>query len=155
MTRVLIAFGSNLGDRRDTIYRAVHALGGFIEGIKTSSVYETAPMYVTDQPAFLNGVLRGITPLGPLALVRRLKEVEHQVGRLPRTLNGPREIDLDLLVYGRTSLVSNAVPHVQVPHPRMTERRFVLEPLLELEPDSLWATYLPGVMDQSVVRWQG
>lgn len=151
MTEVFIAFGSNLGDRVDNIRRAVALVSAVLEGVRCSSLYETAPMYVVDQPAFLNGVFTGRTALGPLALVRRLKSVEQQVGRLPRIANGPREIDLDLLLYGRLTLVSEAVPRLVVPHPRMAARRFVVEPLVELGVLE-WAGCLEELQSQACKR---
>lgn len=135
MTPVAVAFGSNLGDRTRHIAKAIERLGQLVQIDRVSGVYETEPMYVEDQPSFLNGVLTGRTALGPLALVKGLKAVEKEVGRLERTKNGPREIDLDLVLFGALVLDSNGQTPVQVPHPRMAERRFVLEPLAEVAPD--------------------
>jgi 2-amino-4-hydroxy-6-hydroxymethyldihydropteridine diphosphokinase len=90
-------------------------------------------MYVTDQPNFLNAVARGKTRLGPLALLSVLKQAEQELGRVARFSNGPREIDLDLLAYG--SLQLKAGDRLIIPHPRISERRFVLAPWADLEPE--------------------
>lgn len=135
----IIGFGSNLGEREVRIAEAAERLGIF----QMSPLYETAPMYVLDQPPFLNavGVLR--TDDGPVALLRKLKKIEAAVGRLPRMRNGPREIDLDLLAYGKLQFVSRvgSKTRLHVPHPRLVERRFVLQPLYDLNRDFV----LPGL----------
>lgn len=137
MTPVVVAFGSNLGDRRRHIAGALERLKRLMQIDRASGLYETEPMYVEDQPSFLNGVVMGRTSLGPLALVCGLKAVEADVGRLERTRNGPREIDLDLVLFGALVLSSAAQTPVEVPHPRMAERRFVLEPLAEVDPGAV------------------
>lgn len=130
---ILVALGSNLGDRLDALNRALSALEGSIEWRTFSRVYETEPMYVEDQPPFLNAAARGQTELGPLGLLDRLKEAERRVGRAPAPRFGPREIDLDLIAYGRLRLVSHRNGRELVlPHPRAAERRFVLAPLADL-----------------------
>jgi len=100
VTQVYIGLGSNLGDRLARIQEAVVLLGESLTVSAASPIYETAPMYVEDQPLFYNGVLAGTTELGPLEVLSLLKAVETRVGRLPRDRYDPREIDLDLLVYG-------------------------------------------------------
>jgi len=90
-----------------------------------------------DQPSFLNAGLVGQTPLGPLELLRVLKSIEKEVGRLPRDRYGPREIDIDMISYGALRLRSN---FLQVPHPKTVERRFVLLPIAEIAPDWNLAT---------------
>ena len=136
MTRVAIAFGSNLGERERHIAKAVRLLERVVAIDSASSLYETAPMYVEDQPSFLNGVVVGSTDLGPFSLVEALKRIEAEVGRTPTTPNGPREIDLDLLLYGRLVLNSRGARPIQVPHPGIANRRFVLEPHFEVAPDA-------------------
>ena len=135
MTRVAIAFGSNLGDRERHVREALKLLERGVAVELVSSLYETAPMYVEDQPSFLNGVAVGETDLGPIALVALLKQIERVVGRTPAERNGPREIDLDLVLYGSLVLRSEGSVSVVVPHPRLAERRFVLEPLHEVAPE--------------------
>jgi 2-amino-4-hydroxy-6-hydroxymethyldihydropteridine diphosphokinase len=123
-------------------------MGKVFNDLQASPLYETAPMYVTDQPPFINGIMRGTTSMGPLQVLRELKRIEALVGRMPRERYGPREIDLDLICYG--SLVykygdespgSNGAKILTIPHPRLVERRFVLKPLHDLAPDLV----LPGL----------
>jgi len=149
MTPVIVAFGSNLGDRAANIDRALRLLVAcddkaqrVVRILECSSIYETEPMYVENQPTFYNGVLVGETRLSPRELLRNLKEIERSVGRSQRTPNGPREIDLDLLSYGSLSYRwTNAQKvNLELPHPKIAERRFVLEPLNEIAPDCI----LPG-----------
>ena len=130
MTRVFVGLGSNLGDREETIRAALSRLDGVVA---VSHLRETDPVGFEDQPRFLNGVAALETELPPRELLDRLLEVERSLGRTregPRF--GPRTIDLDLLVYGDLELDE---PGLTVPHPRLHERRFVLEPLAELAPD--------------------
>ena len=134
MPRVYIALGANLGDRRGNLERAVQRLAadGEIEVLAVSSLRETDPVGYVDQPRFLNGALVADTTLTARALLERLLAVERDLGRErtgPRF--GPRTVDLDLLLYGDATIDE---PGLTVPHPRLAERRFVLEPLAELEP---------------------
>lgn len=126
-----VALGSNMGDRLVNLQKALGELVLVIKDIEVSGVYESAPMYKTDQPEFLNAAVVGFTELGPIALLRELKRIEANVGRLKRERNGPREIDLDVIFYGALALRS---PTLAVPHPSMAERRFVLLPLAEIRP---------------------
>ena len=129
MTTTYVALGSNLGDREATIRRAAAAIGAR----RVSSIRETEPWGYADQPRFLNAVAEIETELGPRELLERLLAVERELGRErtgPRY--GPRTIDLDLLVHGDAAV---AEPGLEVPHPRLAERLFVLEPLAELAPD--------------------
>lgn len=128
-----------MGDRQAHIEAAIALLREVVADLRVSRLIETAPMYVTDQPAYLNGAAIGYTDLGPLALLARLKSIESEVGRTPSVRYGPREIDLDLLAYGRVAFRSSG--RLEVPHPRTPERRFVLEPLAELDPK----LHLPGL----------
>lgn len=130
MTRVVIAFGSNMGRREEHLSAALLRLKDMLSEFRSSGFYESAPMYVEDQPAFLNGVVVGKTELGPQKLLREIKQIEHDLGRKKRERNGPREIDLDLVVYGSLVLSSS---ELTLPHPRLAERRFVLEPMREVD----------------------
>lgn len=142
MATVLIALGSNLGERLGAMQRALEALSGPIIWSAVSRVYETAPMYVEDQPAFLNAAARGETDLGPLAVLDLLKATERAVGREPRVRFGPREIDLDLIAYGRLQLESiRPCRRLELPHAKTGERRFVLAPLCDIAP----TMELPGL----------
>lgn len=139
MTQVAIGLGSNVGDRHAHISAALELLAQVVSDLRVSTLIETEPMYVLDQPAYLNGAALGLTSLGPLALLRKLKEIEAVVGRKPTVRYGPREIDLDLLAYGRVQFRSPG--RLEVPHPRTPERSFVLIPLAELDSE----LYLPGL----------
>jgi 2-amino-4-hydroxy-6-hydroxymethyldihydropteridine diphosphokinase len=135
LTRAYVGLGANLGDREGAIRRAVELLGAdpAIEVVAVSTLRETDPVGYADQPRFLNGAAALDTDLAPGELLDRLLAVERELGRVrgegPRY--GPRAIDLDLLVYG-DQVVDE--PGLTVPHPRLAERRFALEPLHELDP---------------------
>jgi 2-amino-4-hydroxy-6-hydroxymethyldihydropteridine diphosphokinase len=137
VTPVVVALGSNLGDREAAIEAALVRLSDAVRLEQVSPLFETEPLYRADQPGFLNAVAVGTAVSGPLALARRLKEIEASLGRVERERNGPREIDLDLVVFGVLRLES---PGLTLPHPRAHERRFVLEPWLAADPDA----FLPG-----------
>jgi 2-amino-4-hydroxy-6-hydroxymethyldihydropteridine diphosphokinase len=144
---VLIALGSNLGDRLKLMQQALDRLGTSIHWEVVSGVYETEPMYVEDQPAYLNAAARGTTELGPLALLDLLKSVEREVGRHAGERYGPREIDLDLIAYGCLHLSSRRPGRkLTVPHPKTVERRFVLAPLADVAPE--WALAGLGRVDE-------
>lgn len=136
MVPVVIALGSNLGDSMGHMRRAVAELQPAISDMRTSRVFRTAPMYVTDQPAYLNAAVMGITELGPLRLLKELKRIERDIGRGERSRYGPREIDLDLVSYGALAYVGTTL---QVPHPKSPERRFVLAPMADIAPDLMLA----------------
>jgi 2-amino-4-hydroxy-6-hydroxymethyldihydropteridine diphosphokinase len=129
--RVFLGLGSNLGDRRLNLQRAIHLLGETMKVERISSVYDTPPMLVVDQPRFLNLVCLVTTQLPPEELLVQLKSIEHQLGRVAGPRFGPRVIDIDLLFYDELILES---PSLTVPHPRISERAFVLLPLCELVP---------------------
>jgi 2-amino-4-hydroxy-6-hydroxymethyldihydropteridine diphosphokinase len=137
--QVVIALGSNLGDRLANLRAAVGHLSHVLTVERVARIYETAPMYVTDQPAFLNSALLAETDKGPIELLHHLKVVERQVGRTPAERNGPREIDIDLILWGGLTYAfhDGATPILQIPHPRLKERRFVLQPLSDLGVDAL------------------
>ena len=129
-----IGFGSNIGDRLAHIQNAIHTLSK-TEGItlqKISSVYKTAPVGYEAQAEFLNGVAAIQTSLSPLSLLHTLKDIETEVGRQHRIRWGPREIDLDILIYGDLCLQTEKLV---IPHPEMHLRGFVLVPLAEIAPD--------------------
>ena len=135
MARAYIGLGANLGPREVTILRAVELLGAEegIEVLELSQLRETEPVGVVDQPAFSNGAVAMETTLSPRELLDVLLRVERDLGRTRDSERwGPRTIDLDLLVYG-DEVVDE--PGLRVPHPRLHERRFALEPLAELEPE--------------------
>jgi 2-amino-4-hydroxy-6-hydroxymethyldihydropteridine diphosphokinase len=132
--RAFVGLGANLGDREESLGRALDLLRTRpgLEVVAVSSVRETEPVGYLDQPRFLNAAAELETSLAPREVLDVLLEVEHELGRTrdgPRF--GPRTIDLDLLVYG-DEVVDE--PGLEVPHPRLHERRFALEPLAELAP---------------------
>jgi 2-amino-4-hydroxy-6-hydroxymethyldihydropteridine diphosphokinase len=138
VTRAYVGLGSNLGDREATILRAVELLGDRVEVVAVSTLRQTEPWGYADQPAFLNGAAAVETDLSARELLSALLDVERELGR---TRDGPRwgarTIDLDLLLYGDAVIDE---PGLAVPHPRLHERAFALEPLAELEP----ALVVPG-----------
>jgi len=128
---VVLALGSNLGDRLSVLRAAVRALAAYMEIKACSPVYETAAAYVTDQPAFLNAVLKGATALDPRALLFTIKNIESELGRRPTFRYGPRVIDIDIIFYDQLVLQT---PELSIPHPLMQERDFVLKPLADIAP---------------------
>jgi len=132
VVEAIIALGSNLGDREENLRRAVEAIGRETELLDVSSVYETEPMYYENQGHFLNAVIAVETGLRPAALLGRLKALEIKMGRKGTgSRYGPRVIDLDILFYG-SEVISE--PSLEIPHPRIAERAFVLVPLKEIRP---------------------
>ena len=128
-----LGLGSNLGDRRENLASAVeHLTDERVRITRTSSVWETEPRDVLDQPWFLNQVIEVESDLFPRQLFQRIQRIEREMGRLKRTPKGPRLIDIDILLYGNAVVKS---PELEIPHPRLTERKFVLAPLAELAPD--------------------
>lgn len=132
MKTVYISLGSNVGDREQQIASAIQALGARgIRIVRQSSIYSTEPVDVATQSWFLNCVLEVETDLMPRQLLRVFQEIENELGRKHTVRRGPRVIDLDILLYG-TSVIRTT--DLEVPHPRMTQRRFVLVPLAEIAP---------------------
>ena len=129
---VYLSLGSNLGDRAGNLTAAIAALAGpgFLV-MQISQFYETEPVDILDQPWFLNCVLEGKTTLTAAELLAKLRAVESQIGTEKLIPRGPRRIDLDILLFGENVVDT---PGLQIPHPRMNERRFVLVPLAELAP---------------------
>jgi 2-amino-4-hydroxy-6-hydroxymethyldihydropteridine diphosphokinase len=135
VARAYVGLGANLGPREATLLRAVDLLSAEpgIEVLELSTFRETEPVGVVDQPSFVNGALALETGLSPRELLDALLRVERELGRVRDGERwGPRMIDLDLLVYG-DEVVDE--PGLSVPHPRLHERRFALEPLAEIEPE--------------------
>jgi 2-amino-4-hydroxy-6-hydroxymethyldihydropteridine diphosphokinase len=154
---VYIALGSNLGDRAEYLRQAREQIDTpDLRSLRASSIYETAPRDVEDQPWFLNQVIECETDLFPRQLLVRLQKIERAMGRKRRIAKGPREIDLDILLFGDAVVKA---PELEVPHPRMAERRFVLEPLAELAPEKkhpgtrrTMREMLAGVANQAVKK---
>lgn len=128
---VYLGLGSNLGDKRGNIERAVERLRELSDSIMVSSLHETAPVGVTLQPSFVNAVCGMWTDLDVFQLLREIRAIQRDAGVRGPVLNGPRMLDIDILLYG--GLVVD-LPHLTVPHPRMAAREFVLRPLAEIAP---------------------
>lgn len=130
--KVFLSVGSNLGDRQGNLRAALGGLGPDVRTLAVSSLYETAPVGVTDQPAFLNLTVMADTVLTPDDLLTHLKSIEREVGRTKTYRWGPRIVDIDIIFYGDVALQT---PSLTIPHPEMTGRAFVLIPLREIAPD--------------------
>ena len=127
---VVIALGSNLGDRRMNLRRALHEIADVVTILRISTVHETEPVGApAGSPSFLNMVLAGFSSLEPLRLMRALLAIESKLGRERSERNAPRTIDLDLILYGRVAMQTN---ELTLPHPRYQERDFVMKPMREV-----------------------
>ena len=126
-----LALGSNLGDRRDNILRAVDLLSEVSSGLRLSPLYETEPAGFESQPPFLNAACGLWTDLDPFALFHEVRRIQDQVGGPHTFPNAPRSLDIDLLLYDRLVIDT---PLLTIPHPRMADRDFVLRPLADLAP---------------------
>ena len=136
--KAVIALGANLGEPRSQVIRAIDEIRKFVNVAAVSSLYETAPFGVPDtQPNYINAVLIGETDYKPLDLMNSLLEVENVLGRTRSFQNAARLIDIDIIDLGGLFMESGSLT---LPHPRAHERRFVLEPWLEIEPSA----HLPG-----------
>ena len=133
---VYVAVGSNRGDRERIIAQAVRLMGEVLTDLRVSTLYETRPMYVLDQPAFLNAAVEGKTSRQPEELLDRLQSAEAVLGRdrLSEIRMGPRTLDLDILLFGDHVVQTT---RLSIPHPRLLERAFALVPLLELAPGAV------------------
>jgi 2-amino-4-hydroxy-6-hydroxymethyldihydropteridine diphosphokinase len=137
--KAFVGIGSNLGDRETNLRRAIELLSAEvgIEVVAVSRIRETEPVGPVEQGPFLNGAVQVETSLEPRQLLERLLSVEEKLGRVREERWGPRTIDLDLLLYGTETIDE---PGLTVPHPRLHQRRFALEPLADLDP----ALEIPG-----------
>jgi len=157
MNTAYVALGANLGNPRATVLAAFAALANLPESrvARCSSLYRTAPVGILSQPDFVNAVALLETTLAPEALLDALLDIEARFGRVRRERNGPRTLDLDLLLYDDIEL---DLPRLTLPHPRLHLRAFVLLPLAEVAPDlairrrGSLAAWLPAVANQGIVR---
>ena len=144
---VYLALGTNLGDRSTNLRAAFKAMSPEIKVIVESKVYETPPWGYEDQPAFLNMAVKGETVLKPESLLKRLKQLEVQLGREQSFRWGPRLIDIDILFYDDLILESESLT---IPHPRLHERAFVLVPLADIAPDFVHPVLKETIKELSV-----
>ena len=143
MQKAYISAGSNIGDREANLDFGARRLGERGKLVRISSVFETEPVGYADQPWFLNQVFELETALTPHELLALCNEIERDGGRVRTFPNAPRTLDLDILLYGDRII---SAPDLIIPHPRMTERRFVLEPLAEIAP------YLLHPIEKKTIR---
>jgi 2-amino-4-hydroxy-6-hydroxymethyldihydropteridine diphosphokinase len=129
---VWLGLGTNLGDRAANFDRCLSALQSLVRLEALSPVYETEPIGYPHQPVFWNMVVRGWTEREPVALLRSIKKLEQELGRVETFRMGPRLIDIDMLLYGDLVLHT---PDLVLPHPGLVDRAFVLRPLLDVDPD--------------------
>lgn len=142
MLTAILGLGSNIGDREAAIKEAVDRLNSTdrLTVSRVSSLYETAPADYAKQPDFLNAAVEVATNLKPEELLAAVQEIEKKMGRIKTIDKGPRNIDIDILLY---DIVEVRLPNLTVPHPRLTERAFALVPLLEVAPDAVTPTGVP------------
>ncbi|HEX6138840.1 MAG TPA: 2-amino-4-hydroxy-6-hydroxymethyldihydropteridine diphosphokinase [Candidatus Limnocylindria bacterium] len=166
--RAFIGLGGNVGDPKGSFLAAIRELGGIGQVVRVSSLYHTAPQNFADQPIFTNAVAEILTELEPARLLFECKRIEVLLGRPPDGIRfGPRVVDLDILAFDGLCVADTELDLI-VPHPRLQERRFVLEPLTELDPalrpwrncadlrtDVTVTDLLPSVADQDVRRIEG
>jgi len=133
LKRIYLSLGSNIGDRERNLREAVERLASNdVRVLRTSRIYETEPVDNKDQAWFLNQVVEAETALFPMQLLTRIGRVERELGRVRTVRKGPRTIDIDILFYGAATVETQ---RLEIPHPRIAERRFVLAPMAELAPD--------------------
>jgi len=153
MATVYLALGSNIGEREKNLREALRRLDhAAIQVLKTSSIYETEPVDYLDQAWFLNAVLEAQTDLSPTALLRALRKIESSMGCKKAFAKGPRLIDLDILLYDDATIET---PDLQIPHPLMLQRNFVLVPLAEIAPGlrhPSWSATAAEVLSRSPDR---
>lgn len=142
---IFLSLGSNLGGRAANLHAAIEALAGAgVRVKKVSSFYETEPVDFLKQPWFLNCVVEAETLLAPLDLLHALRKFESKLGSKKEFAKGPRILDMDILLYGDQTI---ALPELQIPHPRMLQRNFVLAPLAEIAPSLKHSTWKTNVAE--------
>ena len=159
LVTVYLGLGSNLGDRQENLDKALDLLSQRLRVGQVSSIYDTEPVGNVNQPRFLNLVCQVYTTLAPTGLLTLAKGFELKLGRVPSKSNAPRPIDIDILFYGDQVIET---PELVIPHPRLTERAFVLVPLTEIAPDLVHPVngktikeLLQGITEtQGVLKWE-
>jgi 2-amino-4-hydroxy-6-hydroxymethyldihydropteridine diphosphokinase len=141
---VYLSLGSNIGDLQANLRTAIYKLGALGEVVVVSSFYETEPVDVAGQPWFLNCVVAMRTHLSPQGFLSELLGIEQEMGRHRTQPKGPRLIDIDILLFGDAVIHE---PQLDIPHPAMHQRRFVLEPLAEIAPETLHPTLHHSVQE--------
>ncbi|MFC2040922.1 2-amino-4-hydroxy-6-hydroxymethyldihydropteridine diphosphokinase [Chloroflexota bacterium] len=157
---VYLGLGSNMGNRQANLDKALEILSQRVRLGQVSSIYDTEPMGNTNQPRFLNLACQVSTRLAPAELLALAKGIERKLGRKTDTSNNPRPIDIDILFYGDQVFKT---PELVIPHPRLSERAFVLVPLAEIAPDLVHPVsgktvreLLQGMTEtQGVLKWEG
>jgi 2-amino-4-hydroxy-6-hydroxymethyldihydropteridine diphosphokinase len=144
MAFVYLGLGSNLGDRIQNIHSALDLLSRYTSLLRVSSIYETEPVGFLDQPKFLNAACQIKTSLCPFQLLVLTKGIEVSLGRKPGFRNAPRTVDIDILFYDNLMVNTRALT---IPHPRLTERAFVLAPLAEICPEMVHPTHGKSIME--------
>ncbi len=155
-----LGLGSNMGNRQANLGKALEILAQRVRLGQISSIYDTEPVGNTNQPRFLNMACQVSTSLSPVALLTATKGLEQKLGRASGTSNSPRPIDIDILFYGDQVVKT---PELVIPHPRLSERAFVLVPLAEIAPDLVHPIsgktvreLLQGITEtQGVLKWEG
>lgn len=138
MAHIYLGLGSNVGDKKQNIETAIRLLSEKISAIERAPFYISKPMYHTEQDDFVNTVIGGETELPPEELLNFIKNVEREIGRIHRFVNGPREVDLDILLYDDLVLETSVL---SIPHKGIAERAFVLKPLADIAPNSIHSIF--------------
>ncbi|MCS7083414.1 MAG: 2-amino-4-hydroxy-6-hydroxymethyldihydropteridine diphosphokinase [Aquificaceae bacterium] len=139
-----LALGSNIDNRIENILKAISALRDILEVKKISTIYESPPWGITSQPKFLNCAILCNADLPPFELLKEVKSIEKKLGRIQRERWGPREIDIDILIYGDLILKT---PELEIPHPHLSSRDFFILPLIELSESILHPVYKKPLRD--------
>lgn len=142
--KIFLGLGSNVGDKKSNIKKAIKFLEEKVDNIIVAPIYETKPWGYKNQDNFFNTALRGETSLLPFQLLNFIKEVEKKVGRKKRFRYGPREIDIDILFYDNLFLKNK---RIEIPHPQLHKRDFVLKPLLDLETDFIHPVFKKTIQE--------